>query len=81
MSLLEPGDIGLTHCAGCGHAFVDGEPYVRGVAAANRDVGLFIVCEPCFDEIQREPEGARAVELDERLERAALAHTPAGGHA
>ena len=78
---LEPGDLGLTCCAGCGHNFADGEFYFRGAVTGNLGVGFFIVCERCFNESQREPEGSRAVALDDRIERAALAHSPAGGHA
>lgn len=82
MSPLEPADLGLTNCAACGHHFVDGEAYLRGVTTASSvGIGLFIVCENCFQEIQREPEGSRAVALDERIERSALAHIPAAGHA
>ncbi len=78
---IEPGDIGLTNCAACGHRFVDGERYVRGAVAGNVGIGLFIVCENCAREIQCEPEGPRAVALDERIERAVLAQAPAAGHA
>ena len=78
---IEPGDIGLTNCAACGHHFADGDPYVRGVVTSTLGAGLFIVCEACAREIQHSPEGPRAVQLDERLERVALAHSPAGGHA
>ena len=82
MTRLEPSDLGLTQCAACGHHFGDAEKYFRGVTtAAGVGIGFFIICETCFHEIQHAPEGSRAVALDERIERAALAHTPAAGHA
>ncbi len=79
--MIEPADIGLRQCAACAHDFTDGEFYFRGAVTGNLGVGIFIVCERCFNEIQREPEGPRAVALDERIERAALARSPARGHA
>jgi hypothetical protein len=74
---IELGDLSLTHCAACGCAFIDDEPDIRGAVADT----LFVLCANCVLEIQREPEGALAVALSERIERAALAHLPVGGHA
>ena len=74
---IVPCDLSLTHCAGCGHRFIDDEPDIRGAVADT----LFVLCASCVLEIQREPEGSRAAALDERIGRAMLAHLPVRGHA
>ncbi len=79
--LLEPAEIGLTVCAGCGHAFHDGDRYHRGIAETPAGLGLYIVCSTCADAIEQAPCGTLACAMTDRLEDAILAAVPAQGAA
>lgn len=77
--LLEPAELGLTVCAGCGHAFHDGDQYHRGLAETPAGLGLYIACAKCAAAIKRDPCGSLATTMADRLEDAILACAPVGG--
>ena len=79
--LLEPAELGLTVCAGCGHRFTDGDPYHRGLARTKAGMGFYITCHPCAEVIKQDPHGALANAMVSRLENAILAAAPAAGAA
>ena len=80
-TLLEPAEIGLTVCAGCGHRFADGDRYHRGLAETKAGMGVYITCHPCAEVIKQDPCGTLAVTMADRLEDAILAAAPARGAA
>ena len=78
---LEPAEIGLTVCAGCGHRFADGDPYHRGLAQTKAGMGFYITCHPCAEVIRQDPCGSLASAMVSRLEDAILAAAPTAGAA
>ena len=78
---IEPAEIGLTVCAGCGHRFTDGDRYHRGLAETKAGLALYITCHPCAEAIKRDPCGSLAVTMAGRLEDVILAGAPVGGAA
>ena len=78
---IEPAELGLTRCAGCGHAFHDGDRYHRGAAQTAAGMALYIACARCAEVIKQDPCGTLASAMVDRLEDAILAAAPARGAA
>ena len=80
---LEPSDLGINACARCGHRLRAGAEYRRGMTRGPAGLLLFIVCEPCAEQITRDAEAGDAFDarLSETLADAVLAATPVGGRA
>lgn len=78
-ALLDPEELGLTHCAGCGHEFRDADPYFRGATACPAGVLLYILCRPCAEKLRHDPVAAEnfSAQAGDKV----LAEMPARGRA
>jgi hypothetical protein len=80
---LEPADLGLKECAGCGKPFTSGQHYYRGAAITCVGLLAFILCMPCRREVERDAKASEKlnIELGRLAVDAALRAMPAGGNA